>query len=929
MKRTILRSATVFALAWLALAGCFAPAALAQVGTTVPPDAPGDEEGIETLTHGPIHEAFANPTDLEPTPVPAATKEPPPLVPEEPPEYMPEGAIWIPGYWLWDDDRDDYLWVTGVARVPPPDMKWVPGYYTEVDGAWQRVSGFWVSSEVPKVEYRVQSPPQSLEVGPSSPAPADNYFWVPGNWAYYDTDYRWQAGYWAPYQANWIWAPARWVWTPAGYVFCPGFWDYRMAYRGQIFATVYFQRPIYTRPQWQYRPWCVIPTNNLFIHLWLRPRWNCYYFGNYYAPQYANMGFVPWANISVVSRQRYIYDPFFAYARVHYHQQGINYIDRVQGWHRYFADHNDLRPPRTWRQQQQLLARAGHTRIATQLIAEPVKEIAHRGDSPLRIHQLDAQARRAQEQGAERLREFHTQRRKVELADARLEGRRDADGARGREDGKKGKGDRADAGKNGKAGDQADRGVPSLTIPKDLPGGGHHVARGGQGEKGKVGVGKAGEGKRGEGKLGDRAGDDDKTPPPTPRPGRVAIDAGKAGRDKAGRDKAGRDTEGRDDDRGAKSKVDQAPSRDETPPVGRTADSPATGADDRDQRGKGAAGRGLGNLGRADADDDRGGRPGRDLPGVDRSPAIERQKGVAKGKAGGRGGDAAGVDSDRGPVLGDGRGKADAAIDRTLPKVDRPGRGAEIPSVDTPSRGSKSSERVPRVGGAEVGRSPARPDAGLSPPAGTITPPIINPNRLPGRGNVELPGGRTEAPRATVPGNPGRGRIEQPSAGGRGDAGNRPAFTLPRSSAGEGNRSPLVPKASPSTPRIDNTPRTSPGRGNAPENRGRNPAKSAPGRSDTSSAGINAFRSSLDREPPARAPRMEARAVPRAEAPRENRAPPRSETSRPSRSEAGPAGSRGHHEPRAERGKPDAGPAAEVASSSDRGRGKGKGKRDE
>ena len=133
------------------------------------PKRPAEDPGIETLTQGPIHEAFANPADLNATAGPIAPKQPPADVPEDPPQYMPEGAIWIPGYWLWDDDRDDFLWVTGVARVPPPGMRWIPGYYTEAPGGWQRVSGFWFGNEAAEVDYRPAAPPATLDTGPSSP----------------------------------------------------------------------------------------------------------------------------------------------------------------------------------------------------------------------------------------------------------------------------------------------------------------------------------------------------------------------------------------------------------------------------------------------------------------------------------------------------------------------------------------------------------------------------------------------------------------------------------------------------------------------------------------------------------------------------------------------------------------------------------------
>src|SRR4029079_17693009 len=115
---------------------------------------PADEPGIETLTQGPIHEAFANPADLDPTPGHVVAKQPPPDVPEDPPQFMPEGAVWLPGYWSWDDEREDFVWITGVARIPPPGQRVVPGYYPEADGGWQRVSGFWLADEVTEVDYR-------------------------------------------------------------------------------------------------------------------------------------------------------------------------------------------------------------------------------------------------------------------------------------------------------------------------------------------------------------------------------------------------------------------------------------------------------------------------------------------------------------------------------------------------------------------------------------------------------------------------------------------------------------------------------------------------------------------------------------------------------------------------------------------------------
>ena len=276
-------------------------------------------------------------------------------------------------------------------------MRFVPGYWAEVEGGWQRVAGFWVSGNAGELEYR-EAPPQSLENGPSSPAPADNYFWVPGSWNYYDTGYRWRSGYWSPYQPDWIWCPARWVWTPAGFVYCPGFWDYEVSLRGQLFAPVYFRTAYYTQPGWSYRPWCVIPTNNLFIHLWIRPQYCHYYFGNYYGPQYANWGLravVPLSGPAISLRS------IFQLRAVHYKRHGIDYIGRCQSWHDYYVRHADHRPPRTWHEQQHRHGEHDRDRSAveTQLVARNLAEVARRDDAPVRLTRLDDASRRASRSG--------------------------------------------------------------------------------------------------------------------------------------------------------------------------------------------------------------------------------------------------------------------------------------------------------------------------------------------------------------------------------------------------------------------------------------------------------------------------------------------------------------------------------------------------
>src|SRR5262245_17135525 len=67
---------------------------------------PGDQEGIEVQTRGPVHEAFAEPVNFKPEATRTVPRCPPDPVEEVPPDQKPAGenVQWITGYWAWDDD---------------------------------------------------------------------------------------------------------------------------------------------------------------------------------------------------------------------------------------------------------------------------------------------------------------------------------------------------------------------------------------------------------------------------------------------------------------------------------------------------------------------------------------------------------------------------------------------------------------------------------------------------------------------------------------------------------------------------------------------------------------------------------------------------------------------------------------------------------
>jgi hypothetical protein len=339
------------------LAVLMQPAARAQQSTE---NAPND--GVEVLTRGPVHEAYAEPVDANPQPPPVAPKAPPEPIPELPPDQKPEGdkVEWISGYWSWDVDRKDYIWVSGFWRTAPPGRQWLPGHWQQVDAGWQWVPGLWNAAEKTEVAY-VPAPPQAVEER-VVPAPGEGYFYNPGVWIYRDGRYMWRAGSWVAYNADYLWVPAHYVWTPAGYVFVEGYWDHALPRRGMLFAPVYVSPNAIVQVNFCLTPRHVICTDFMVGALFVRPCARHYYFGDYYEARYGDLGFVAFVDYRVGGRY---HDPLYGFY-VHYppsptweRDTRALYVGRFRG--------EIARPPQTFAMQEKLhisvavsLNEAGH-----------------------------------------------------------------------------------------------------------------------------------------------------------------------------------------------------------------------------------------------------------------------------------------------------------------------------------------------------------------------------------------------------------------------------------------------------------------------------------------------------------------------------------------------------------------------------------------
>lgn len=311
------------------------------------------DEG-ETALRGPIHEAFAEQYNQDPTPGIVISRQPPEPIEELPPDVRPDGRDieWIGGYWAWDEDTEDFFWVSGIWREVPQGFRWVPGYWSETSNGYQWVSGTWVSEQTEEIEYLAEAPPETLEAGPVGNAPTAEHFWIPGCWNWRTTRYVWRPGYWSGGYASWVWIPARYIWTPRGYFFTNGYWDYPLPQRGILFAPYYFRRPFQVVRGYRYTPRIVVATAALQWQFWVRPGYRHYYFGDYYDGRYAGRGFYPWHRFH---RQRHCFDPLFAYYSRSRPRGGPDFYQQVNLQFDLFSRNVDRRPRHTLRDQDQFL----------------------------------------------------------------------------------------------------------------------------------------------------------------------------------------------------------------------------------------------------------------------------------------------------------------------------------------------------------------------------------------------------------------------------------------------------------------------------------------------------------------------------------------------------------------------------------------------
>lgn len=353
---------------------------------TSPPPVPLQEEP-EVLNEGPIHEAFAQPVDLDPQAGIIALSEPPTDIKENPALDKPKGSdyVWIPGYWAWDAERKDYIWVSGCWRIPPANMSWMPGYWNKIPQGWQWVPGFWIpTSRAGQIEY-LPKPPELVNAEPPVSATVSDQIWVPPCYFWQENHYILRPGYWMVPHDNWVWIPSHYAWTPYGYVFVSGYWDHVLTTRGILYAPVYFPRRFHRFSGYTFSLGVIVDVGNLEFNLFSYPRYCHYFFGDYYSDFYIGLGIYPWFDFEI---RHSWYDPIFVYNRWHYRRT-------IPHWSRHIAQEYTLRrtdktirPPRTYRELETRFSKIPEMQRKNIRMVEPIRTYVENKSAPLEFSRM-------------------------------------------------------------------------------------------------------------------------------------------------------------------------------------------------------------------------------------------------------------------------------------------------------------------------------------------------------------------------------------------------------------------------------------------------------------------------------------------------------------------------------------------------------------
>ncbi len=360
------------------------------------PAVPAEElpAGSQVMTAGPVHEAFAKPVSMSPEEPIQVPQQPPANLQEVPPAERPAGAgiVWVPGYWAWDADRNDFIWVSGCWRNAPPNTYWVPGHWLQAGNGWEWIGGFWqpiTAGPQQELEY-LPAPPAPIEVEQPGPPPLPDQVWVPGCWYWSQGHYVRRSGYWITQQVGWVWVPSHFAWTPRGHIFIQGHWDHDMDNRGVLFCPTFFPHDVRLRAGFVFSPSLCVDLGMLRLNLFVYPRYRHYYFGDYYDDVYSRRGIVPWFRCQTSHTW---YDPLFVYDSWHFRKTDPHWGANLERGYDQRRVSHDLRPARTYAALQYQSSHLPANRRAERPLVESVRSFAASQHTPMKFERINQSER--------------------------------------------------------------------------------------------------------------------------------------------------------------------------------------------------------------------------------------------------------------------------------------------------------------------------------------------------------------------------------------------------------------------------------------------------------------------------------------------------------------------------------------------------------
>lgn len=205
------------------------------------------------LTHlDPIHEAFISRIG-DPMPLEVVPRKAPLPITETPPESPNQQAVWTPGYWAWSRDKENFTWVCGVWRVPPPERIWSTGFWKKITEKEEKgvsesfvwIQGVWMPDPAKTPWISTSTPPPVSQNENGGTPPKADYFWLPGYWNYVQTNksFNWLKGSWHKFDSKMVLEPGHWVVREKDYLFVPTYWDFALEARGVAYDCM-SQKPL-------------------------------------------------------------------------------------------------------------------------------------------------------------------------------------------------------------------------------------------------------------------------------------------------------------------------------------------------------------------------------------------------------------------------------------------------------------------------------------------------------------------------------------------------------------------------------------------------------------------------------------------------------------------------------------------------------------